>query len=86
MLNFTIKPKDKVTLKSNLFINKYLCNDWANKTVVVIYTEITNRGSYITVIDDNHDRISLPVNCISRSHCLRRDHKRYSLHHKKLIV
>ena len=40
---------------------------------------------YISVRDRSGCSTELPISAISRNYCLRRDHKRISLHHKTLI-
>ena len=72
---------------------------WSDKTIVVVYTfirwsDVKNKygeyvhmpHSYIMARDRSGNVQELPIESISRNYALRRDHKRYKLHNKILIV
>jgi hypothetical protein len=91
MLTFIVKPNDQVTLKTKLIYGKWCHNKYTKmlfggKTVTIVYTYRTNCHSYIHCIDKSGTEIELSVNSISRKYVLRRNHKRYNLYNKKLIV
>lgn len=65
------------------------------KTVVVTMVDKKHRqdhnanylGSfyYLTVMDRSGNSFECPIEFVSKSYALRRDHKRYKLHNKRLI-
>jgi hypothetical protein len=75
-------------------LGKLMYYYWADMTVVVCGTHtkyvmensIPEPHHYITVKDRSGNTQELPIESISRNYALRRNHKRYILHNKILIV
>jgi hypothetical protein len=69
---------------------------FGGKTVSIEYTSIKYRYTerdiligvfyYISIVDKSGNKCEFPIEFIDRSHCLRRNHKRISMHNKILIV
>lgn len=97
--NDEVTLKQRLTDQSHSLIGrlgKLMYYWWGCRTVVVVMTDIMYRMEnsipepyhYIIVMDKSGDRImqEFPVECINKQYALRRDHKRYKLHNKTLIV